>query len=357
MDFVDIVRKFSERAASIKESITTEEATKTSLIMPFFQQVLGYDVFDNTEFCPEYTADVGIKKGEKVDFAIMKDGEPMILIEAKWCGENLDRHSSQLFRYFGTTKAKFGILTNGITYNFYTDLDEANKMDLKPFLEINLFNLKEPYIAELKKFHKTVFNVEEIFSTASELKYSNEIKTFFAAELKAPSVDFVKFILGKIYEGRSTQNVIEKFTPIIKSSLNSYINELMNEKITSALKNDGKEDDESATDTPQEVQEPQEPKAKIVTTAEEIEAYYAVKYMLREIVPSDKIAYKDTSNYFGILYENNTRKWICRFKLEGSKKYLILPDENKNELRYEIASTEDIFTHHDELIEVINRYI
>lgn len=95
--------------------------------MPFFS-LLGYDVFDPHEFIPEFTADVGIKKGEKVDYAITKDGKPIILIEAKWCGDNLEKHGSQLFRYFGTTSAKFGILTNGIIYKFYTDLDESNKM-------------------------------------------------------------------------------------------------------------------------------------------------------------------------------------------------------------------------------------
>ncbi len=354
MDFIDIIKSFSERAKSIKDNILTEEATKTSLIMPFFQQVLGYDVFDHNEFCPEYTADVGIKKGEKVDFAIMNNGEPVILIEAKWCGENLDKHGSQLFRYFGTTKAKFGILTNGLVYNFYTDLDESNKMDLKPFLEVDLLNLKETYISELKKFHKSVFNIEEIFSSASELKYSNEIKSFFSAELKAPSVDFVRFVAGKIYDGRITQAVIDRFTPIIKTSLNSYISELMNEKITAALKG---EDTAAKVQTQEENQVESVPESHIVTTNDEIEAYYAIRYMLHEIAPSNKITYKDTERYFGILYENNVRKWICRLRLDGSKKFFILPDENKNEVRYEIASVDDVFTYQNQIIEVVKRFV
>ena len=169
MDFIDQIKQLSARIEKIKDGIQTEEATKTSMIMPFFQ-MLGYDVFNPLEFVPEFTADVGIKKGERVDYAIVdEDGTPQILIEAKWCGENLDKHGSQLFRYFSTTKAKFGILTNGIIYRFYTDLDEPNKMDDRPFLEFNLLDVREPLVAELKKFQKNTFDVDMIMTTASEV--------------------------------------------------------------------------------------------------------------------------------------------------------------------------------------------
>ncbi len=154
MDFLDALKQFSARVGMLKDGIETEEATKMSLIVPFFQ-LLGYDVFNPTEFCPEYTADVGIKKGEKVDYAIILDKSPAILIECKWSGQCLDKHSSQLFRYFGTTKAKFGILTNGITYQFFTDLDEPNKMDLTPFLEFNILEFTENVANEEKNFTKT----------------------------------------------------------------------------------------------------------------------------------------------------------------------------------------------------------
>ena len=169
MDFIDEIKQFSKRVDGLKDNLTTEEATKTSLIMPFFA-LLGYDVFNPDEFVPEYTADVGIKKGEKVDYAILNNGEPVILIEAKWVKEELQKHDSQLFRYFGTSKAKFAILTNGITYRFYTDLEETNKMDEKPFLEINMLDIKEAQVAELKKFKKSAFSIDEIFNTASQLK-------------------------------------------------------------------------------------------------------------------------------------------------------------------------------------------
>jgi hypothetical protein len=238
MDFIDVLKQFSSRAAKLKDQIQTEEATKTSLIMPFFQQVFGYDVFNPDEFVPEFTADVGIKKGEKVDYAILLDKKPAILIEAKWCGDSLEKHDSQLFRYFSTSKAKFGILTNGLLYKFYTDLEETNKMDLKPFLEVDLLSLKDTQIPELKQFCKANFDAELLFSHASELKYSNEIKRYFGEQLNAPSDDFVNFMLAHIYGGRKTQAIVEKFRPLVKKSLNNMISEMMNEKITSALKSE-----------------------------------------------------------------------------------------------------------------------
>ena len=123
MEFLEKLKNFSNRIEHLKGNIQTEEATKTSIILPFFQ-LLGYDVFNPLEFVPEYTADVGIKKGEKVDYAIMINNEPLILIEAKPINTELSvKHMSQLIRYFSVTKAKFGILTNGIIYQFYSDHD------------------------------------------------------------------------------------------------------------------------------------------------------------------------------------------------------------------------------------------
>ena len=198
MEFNEQIKQFSERVAMLKDTISTEEATKMSLVVPMFQ-ILGYDVFNPLEFCPEYTADVGIKKGEKVDYAILEEGQPNILIECKSCSEQIDKHSSQLFRYFGTTPAKFGILTNGIIYRFYTDLEESNKMDLVPFLEINMLSIKDSSISELKKFCKDNFDKDKIFSTAEELKYSSLIKNILSSEFENPSEEFVRFILSGIY--------------------------------------------------------------------------------------------------------------------------------------------------------------
>jgi Uncharacterized conserved protein len=354
MDFIDSLRQFSTRVAKMHSSIQTEEATKTSLIMPFFQSILGFDVFNPYEFVPEFVADVGTKKGEKVDYAIFVDDAPAILIEAKWCGATLDKHDSQLFRYFGTTSAKFGILTNGIIYKFYTDLELQNRMDLKPFLVIDMLNIKDSAAAELKKFHKSTFNIDELATSASVLKYTNDIRALFAAQLREPSDEFIRFFLSQVYDGLKTQPIVDKFRPIIRDALNNYITELMNDKITSALKPDKVPDI-----VPESVPEPEpaEEASKIVTTPEELESFSLIKAILFGIVTPDRLSYRDTESYFSILLDNNIRKWICRLRLGGKKSFLIIPDAAKKEQRIEISSQNDVLLHKDEIIAVVMRYI
>lgn len=350
MDFIDKLKQFSSRLCEIKDSIQTEESTKMSMIVPFFQ-LLGYDVFNPSEFCPEYTADVGIKRGEKVDYAIIIDNNPAILIECKWCGEKLEKHSSQLFRYFSTSAAKFGILTNGLSYQFYTDLDESNKMDLSPFLEVDMLNLKETDVVELKKFCKSVFDTDYIFSTASELKYSKLIKEVIKRQLDDPTDDFIRFILSDIYQGQKNQKVLDKFKGIVKKSFNSFINETMNDKISSALKSgDAAKEEEAVTEST-------DPISKIITSDEEMQSFYIIRSIGMEVTNIDNITYRDTERYFGVLFQNNNRKPICRLNLDTKKKQLLIPDDNKNFTRYYFDSLGDLYNYKEAIIESIKHYI
>lgn len=363
MDFIDQLKQFSKRVESMKDSINTEEATKTAIIMPFFS-MLGYDVFNPQEFVPEFTADVGIKKGEKVDYAIIKDGNPVILVECKSISENLDRHDSQLFRYFGTTTAKFSILTNGVTYRFYTDLDNPNKMDTDPFLTINILDIRENQVPELKKFCKSVFDIDSIFSTASELKYVHEFKSIFTNQLNNPSDDLIRFFLQDCYSAPKTQNVLEKFRPILKKALNDLVSEMMNDKIKTALGgsggsvsiNDAKPTDDSPV-SPVEESSTEKREPNIVTTEEELEAFFIIKNLLSDLVDIHDITYKDTESYINILYKGNTRKWICRLRLTENIKTLIIPDENKKETKYPLTDIYELKGYHDQLAEVLQRYI
>lgn len=362
MDFIDQLKQFSKRVDSLTGSIQTEEATKTAIVMPFFS-MLGYDVFNPQEFVPEFTADVGIKKGEKVDYAIIQDGNPVILVECKSITENLEQHDSQLFRYFGTTSAKFAILTNGIFYRFYTDLEDANKMDKDPFLTINILDIRDNQVPELKKFCKSVFDIDSIFSTASELKYAHEFKNIFTAQLDNPADDFMRFFLQSCYSGQKTQNVIEKFRPILKKALNDLISEMMNDKIKTALGGSGGSVSISET-KPVEVPPSESAEeeglekriSNIITTEEELEAYFIIKNLLGDITDIHNITYKDTESYFSILYKGNTRKWICRLRLTENMKYLVVPDEAKKETRYPLKDIYDIREYKEQITTVLQRY-
>jgi predicted type IV restriction endonuclease len=360
MDFIDQLKQLATRADQLKDKIATEEATKTSLILPFFQ-LLGYDVFNPMEFVPEYTADVGIKKGERVDYAILQEEKPVILIEAKWCGEALESHDSQLFRYFGTTPAKFAILTNGLTYRFYTDLDESNKMDLVPFMEFDIQNIKEEFVPELKKFQKSNLDIDAIFSSASDLKYSNAIKQLLTKQLNSPEDAFINYLLSEVYTGRHTQPIIDKFRDIVKRALTQWVNNILNEKFQNAMQNAKQEstveDQVAATETIESGNETTE-NSKIVTSLAELEAYVIVKTILHENVNTDCITYKDTESYLGILYNGNTRKWICRLFLEGAKKSVVFPDtENANGTRYYIDGVNDLYQYKEKLLDSVNRFM
>lgn len=352
MEFEERIKEFAKRIKKFEKTISTEEATKTSLIIPFFS-LLGYDVFNPMEFIPEYIADVGIKKGEKVDYAIMINGQATILIEAKSVNENLQKHGSQLYRYFGTTTAKVGILTNGIIYRFYTDLEDTNKMDTSPFLEIDLLSLKDSDISELNKFCKENFDIDIIMNSASNLKYASSIEKVLSDEFSNPSDEFIKLILNKgVYKkedkSRITQNVIDKYIPIFKKSINHYINSRINQRLQTALNTSSTENNAE-----EEIIEDN----SIITTEEEIECYHIVRAILSEVINPSKIYYKDTINYFGILYENKVTKWICRVFIKENVKFLIILDNEKKEIRYDIEQLSDIYKLKQKLIDRLKSFI
>lgn len=314
MEFTDNVKQFIKRIESLKDTIKTEEATKTSLVLPFFQ-MLGYDIFNPLEFVPEFTADVGTKKGEKVDYAIMQNSEPIIIIEVKPCTFELNnKHINQLFRYFTVTKAKFGVLTNGIIYRFYSDLDESNKMDNTHFLEINLLDIKDNAIKELKRFAKPNFDIKDILDNAEELKYTALVKKVLSEQLQNPSDQFIKAILNQgIYSGVKTQNVIDKFKTIIKGSFNEYINETINEKLQYALNNSELLDSSRDTSS-QNI-------SKIYEfTPEELDILNYIKTL---ITVKEEIVYKKTSGYISIQLGNNIRKWVCRVFMKQTKVFTL----------------------------------
>ena len=352
MDFKDQIKILGERVIKLKDQIATEEATKNAFIMPFLQS-LGYDVFNPVEVIPEYITDIGTKKGEKIDYAIFKDVNPIILIECKHCNQNLDLHEGQLLRYFHVSKAKFGILTNGVIYKFYSDLVEANKMDEKPFLEFNITEIKDIQIEELKKFHKSYFDADSITNTASELKYSNELKQLISQELNNPTHDFVKHLAKQVYPSIITAKVLDLFTQLTKKAAQALLSDLITERLNNALKKE-KEDEQ------QEIQEAaaltEKANSKIETTEEELEGFLIIKSILRQKIDVSRVAYRDAQTYFAILLDDNNRKTICRLYFNGNKKYLMYFDDNKKEVKKEIQSLDDLFTHSNELLEVLNRY-
>jgi len=346
MDFIDIIKALGEKVSRLKDNILTEEATKNAFVMPFIA-ALGYDVFNPLEVIPEFIADLGIKKGEKVDYCIQKEGQAILIVECKHWKESLDVHNSQLHRYFHVTSTRFGLLTNGIIYRFYTDLVEPNKMDDKPFWEFNITDMSEATVTELKKFHKTAFDVEQILSSASELKYTREIKQLFAAELRDPSVDFVRLFAKQVAPGKLTEKVMEQFNVIVKKSTQQLINDMINDRLKSAL---SKEEDVQVQVQEEAAQPAEAAKGGTEFTELEREAFHMIKSILRQQVEVSRIVHRDTTSYLNILLDDNKNKTVCRLWLNGSKLYISFLDENKKDVKTELSKLDDIYKHADQLL-------
>lgn len=349
MEFKDEIKQLGNRVETLKNQILTEEATKNAFIMPFLK-TLGYDVFNPLEVVPEFISDIGIKKGEKIDYAIFKDGEPIILIECKHWQQNLDLHSGQLLRYFNVSKAKFGILTNGIIFRFYSDLLAPNKMDEKPFLEFNILSIKDNQIEELKNFHKSHFDIDNILSSASELKITKELKECLLNEFANPSPELVKILTKQVYTGVITQKVLEQFTLLTKKSIQEYISETVTNRLQTALK---KEDEVAQNEKPDVIIEDV---SKVETTDEELEGFLIIKTILRQNIDVSRIVYRDAQSYFAILLDDNNRKPICRLYFNGNKKYIAIFDEDKKEIKHEVNSLDDLFNYSESLIQTIMNY-
>lgn len=314
----DIMR-LSSQVRERKEHVTNEEMTKQSLIIPFLQ-VLGYDVFNPLEIRPEYTADFGKKKGEKVDYAIFKNGIPIIFIEAKSVQETTSNHSGQLSRYFNATPGvRVGVITNGIEYNFFTDMNKSNIMDENYFYKFDITNPSDSDIEILSCFCKESFETEVIVKYAEELTYTTNLNKKLREIFKNPPDDFIRYLIKDFSDTRITSNVLERFRPIVKKSISQALLELVSQSLQKesepiaqpdSLEEDIKED------------EPEKIKKSLITTEEELQCFKVVK----EIIMSAKrdissLDYKDTTNYLGV-HIKNTNSWFIRFYL-GNKKMII----------------------------------
>lgn len=353
----------------------TEEATKNAFIMPFISNVLGYDVFDPSEVVPEFVADVGVKRGEKVDYAIFKDGAVQILIECKKIGDPLDvKYASQLFRYFAVTSARVAILTNGQQYQVYTDGDLPNVMDEKPFLIFDLLDIDRTLVPEIQKFSKDSFDIESVVSAAEELKYIGNIRRTIATEVKQPSEEWIRFFVNRIYEGRTTQRVVDQFRPLVAKALNQYIGDQVNSRLKTALGDDAPDPNRSTELAPgptlvqpsigqavitDAVQEVETSVPDVVTTEEELDGFNIVRAIAVSDVAPERISYRDGKAYFAVILDNNNRKPIIRLHLNGkSVKFVTTFEGGKdNGVRRDIDTVVDIYrVAADQIRQTIRQY-
>jgi hypothetical protein len=361
MEFNERISTLIAKVRNQREFIQTEEAAKNAFIMPFISTVLGYDVFDPHEVVPEFVADVGLKKGEKIDYAIVHEGVVQILIECKRPQDQLTvENASQLFRYFAVTNARIAVLTNGLVYQFYTDLDAPNRMDAKPFLVLDLENLDETLLPELRKLTKDAFNLDSIISAAEELKYIGQIKRVLTGVFRDADPDWVKFLTMRVYEGSFTQRVREQFTPLVAKAAAQFLNDQVNSRLQTALVSGPAETSEpEATDAVATVEEQEPTRESLVeTTLEEIAGYQIVKAIACSEVKPHRIVQRDAKSYCAILLDDNNRKPIARLHFNGkSKKYLGIFDASKIETRHLLDSLDDIYLYSEAIRTTVRRNV
>lgn len=372
MDATDSLERMATKVEQTKDQIQTEEATKTSLVMPFIQEVLGYNVFDINEVVPEFIADVGLKKGEKIDYAILHGGEVAILVECKKINQPLNiENASQLFRYFHVTTARIAILTNGQQWQFYTDLDIPNKMDAKPFMELDLLNIDPLLIPQVAKHSKTDFDLDSVLNAAEELKYVSAVKKIMASQLQEIEAEFANFFIGRVYQGRITAKVRQDMTPLIQSGIQQFIRGQVDERLQRALSAGEHQSAAShmAPTSPSKV-DPSEPMtpgddteqtaaefAELETTHDEIQGHLIIRAILADMVDISRIKMRDAKTYCAILLDDNNRQPVGRLWFNRSQWYLGTFDEAKKETRNPISGVAEIYDHRHTLRETAARYL
>ena len=364
MEFSELLTALALKVKNQRDAITTEEGTKNAFIMPFISTILGYDVFNPLEVVPEFTADVGIKKGEKIDYAIMRDGEVQMLIECKRSTESLNlENASQLYRYFAVTNARIAVLTNGVTYNFYTDLDAPNRMDAKPFLVLDLLDIDETLLPELNKLTKDVFDLESIINAAGELKYVGQIKRTIASQFREPEDEWIRFFISHVYDGMITQKVRDQFTPLVAKATKQFLNDQVNERLKSALGGTNfsvpdAASQQGAVSSHAAAADDLDRDTEIDTTLEELEGYQIVKAIACSEVKPQRVVHRDSKSYFAVLLDDNNRKPIARLHFNSrSVKYLGLFNAEKNETRHLIGSLDDIYQFADQIRDTVKAYV
>jgi hypothetical protein len=346
MDFKDELKQLGEKIRQSKNITQTEEATKMAFVVPFIN-ALGYDVSDPFEVVPEYACDIGTKKGEKIDYAISRNGEPIMLIECKHCKQNLNLHEGQLLRYFHVSKARFGILTNGIQYLFYSDLEAPNKMDEKPFLEINFERLNDESIEDVKKFHKSYFDLESIAIKARELKYLKEIKAAINSEVEEPSENFVRVFAKKVYSGTLNQKWLDFFADLVKRAFSQTMNERIEDLLLLAKEEHDRRNESKGKDKSIET------KVDAELTEEEKDGFNKVKAILKNHVAVNKLSCTNRLEYISIKLDE--KKTICRLWLKTSGKYIDIPIDGKRN-RVALKNLDDINLHSDDLIKMVVKH-
>ncbi|NBH76237.1 MULTISPECIES: type I restriction endonuclease [Rodentibacter] len=356
--FKDRILSHAQHILRVGSHCTTEETTKQALILPFLD-ILGFSAYDPTKVKAEYMADfVGVKNGERVDYALFCHNVPVMFIEAKAYAENLTNHAPQLARYFNATpEVAVAAITNGREWRFFTDLKEKNIMDDTPFLRINFESLDHSKIEQLSQFCHDKFQPEALRTLAEESIYLSTFTKTISSSLKEVNADFVRYVASHSNIGRQlNQRFIESITPIVKQAVEKAVSAM----VVSGLTGNQEVDIPDTTEVEQVVDETapiiDPSNSKIVTTYTERLLLDYVKMILGDEI--DIIA-KDTESYFSILYQGKSNRWVLRYYDNKQRPSIIIPieltEEHQREIQragLEVASNQIILDYPENILRI-----
>ena len=346
MDLETRIAELSKVVRAHREVLLTEEAAKNALVMPFLQ-ALGYDVFNPGEVIPEFTCDVGTKKGEKVDYAICQDGKITMLIECKPANSDLNiNHASQLYRYFSTTDTRVAILTNGVVYKFFSDIDLPNRMDDKPFFTMQLDAVRKHDLRTLESFTKQAFDMDKIVHEAGNLKTQSLVYKTLQDEFSEPSEEFIRLVAAKVHSGRVTTQIRDTFRTLIVNSVSSLIRDKVTERLTSAL---------TASNPTDEAQEDSAVAEATFTSQEEVDGFNIVRAISSRLVDPKRIILRDAKSYCAILLDNNNRRTIARLHFNSPTARYLGTFDGKDETRISVLEPLDIYKHESAILKRIEQ--
>jgi predicted type IV restriction endonuclease len=261
-----------------------EEATKQFLIIPFFR-LLGYDPNDPDEVVPEADASFSDKFKNRVDYAIYKEGVPVIAVETKKVGSLSVANRGELKGYYNAVlTVKLGILTDGLIYQLYSDTEEENLMDNEPFAVIDLTEVAQEQISDdafdaLLKLRRDTFNPEDIGADARRKIYISEYVKALESGFKDPSESIVRSLMGLVgVEGKRTAKLLGEHKAYISEAMNAFFDKKLLERVGFAEREDlvkvPPTETQPAPGTPEvSDDQPEVMDSRVVTTEAELDVY------------------------------------------------------------------------------------
>lgn len=312
-DFRQKIRAFAERMVSLAPRCSSEESTKLFLVLPFLG-IQGYDVSNPDEVCPEHSADFSEKDKNRVDFAILKDDQPVIAIECKMMGMPLRDERGQLRSYFNAAHTvKMGVITDGLVYEFYADSDEPNMMDQAAFLSFDLRDIANGKMEDstedgLRSLQKGNFDPDNIGAEAKrKLVFQNLVQQLIKLS-QDPSEIFVRMLLQNAGVSHVRTKALAEYRDLTKGAFREFVNLRIIERLDLPPKDVEKTgiiaSDNIIADVNGKSSE------KIITTEKEIRVFEYVKRRLAFLIKDntlfeeiDKIDHKDYKGKFVIFYQ------------------------------------------------------